>query len=325
MIWVEILDRHRDVVARHRCDGVEVRIGRGYDNDVVIDDPYVAPQHLRVFRGDDGTLVAEDLGSASGLRIDGGRAQPRVVVDGDHPLRIGRTLVRIREADHAVAPERVAAPPARMWPRALALAAAVVALESLSLWLTQTSEPKMSRHALTLVTVAGVVLVWTTVWAILNRIFTGHARFERHLVIALAALLAFSLIDELVDMGAFALSWRMLADFSYVGLWMLFAALCYFHLREIGPAHRRLKAIVVFGLGTAAIATQTLAQYQYEKGPWVSRESYVRKLYPPSVRLVAPQDDASFFTGVERLQADLDRARKEETPTDGNSGLGGDD
>ena len=325
MIWVEILGRHRDVVARHRCDGPEVRIGRGYDNDVVVDDPYVAPRHLRIFRGDDGALVAEDLGSRNGLRAEDGRALPRVAVDGDRPLRIGRTLLRIREADHAVAPERVAPPVARMWPRALGLATAVFALELLTVWLNQTAEPKLSRQVLVLVAIAAVVLVWTTGWALLNRIFAGHARFERHLVIALTALLAFSIVAELVDIGAFALSWRLLADFSYIGAWMLFAALCFFHLREIGPARLKLKAAVVFGLGAAAVATQTLSQYQYETGPWVSRQTYVRKLYPPFMRIVAPENDAAFFAGAERLQADLDRARKEETPATGSGGFDADD
>ena len=325
MIWVEILGRHREVVARHRCDGAEVRIGRGYDNDVVVDDPYVAPRHLRVFRGDDGTLVAEDLGSASGLRVEDGRAQPRVTVDGDHPLRIGRTLLRIREMDHAVAPERIALPVARVWPLAIALAAAVIALELFSSWLNQTAESKMSRQALVIVAIVAVVLVWTTGWAILNRIFAGHARFERHLVIALTALLVFSIVAELVDMTAFALSWRLLADFSYIGGWMLFAALCFAHLREIGPARLKLKATIVFGLGAAAIATQTLSQYQYETGPWVSRQTYLRKLYPPFIRLVAPQDDAAYFAGAQRLQADLERARKEEMPTGGSAGIDSDD
>ena len=46
VIWVEVLSRHHDVVARHRCVGPEVHIGRGYDNDVVIDDPYVAARHV---------------------------------------------------------------------------------------------------------------------------------------------------------------------------------------------------------------------------------------------------------------------------------------
>ena len=37
MIWVEVLSRHRDVAARFRVAGDEAHIGRGYDNDVVID------------------------------------------------------------------------------------------------------------------------------------------------------------------------------------------------------------------------------------------------------------------------------------------------
>jgi pSer/pThr/pTyr-binding forkhead associated (FHA) protein len=57
MIWVEILSRHRDIAARFRIAAPEARIGRGYDNDVIIDDPYVAAQHLRVFRDEAGQLV----------------------------------------------------------------------------------------------------------------------------------------------------------------------------------------------------------------------------------------------------------------------------
>jgi hypothetical protein len=66
MIWVEILSRHRDVAARVRVMGDEASIGRGYDNDVIVDDPYVAAHHLRVFRDAAGKLIAQDLGSANG-------------------------------------------------------------------------------------------------------------------------------------------------------------------------------------------------------------------------------------------------------------------
>ena len=54
MMWVEILSRQRDVISRFRIDGPEARIGRGYDNDVVVEDPYVAAQHLRIFRDEAG-------------------------------------------------------------------------------------------------------------------------------------------------------------------------------------------------------------------------------------------------------------------------------
>lgn len=323
MIWVEILGRHGEVVARHRCEGWETYIGRGYDNDVVVDDPTVAPRHLRVFRGEDGRLVAEDQGSANGVYVDDAGPQRHVVVDGNRPLRIGRTLLRIREASYAVAPERRAAPIVHLWPRAIALAAAVVALESFLAWLGDTSERKVARYVLPLGILVVLTLAWTSAWAVLTRIFAGHARFERHLVIALTALLVFSVADEIIDFLAFAFSWRFLADYAYVGAWAFLATLCYLHLREIGLSRLNLKASVVFGLATAAVAAQTLAQMELK--PWTARQSYLRDVKPPFMRLVAPQDDATFFGDAEQLKAKLDRARKEEQAAGGLPGFDSDD
>jgi hypothetical protein len=109
MIWVEILSRHRDVTSRVQIAGRSATVGRGYDNDVIVDDPYVAPHHLRVSRGEAGELVAEDLGSANGTYLDGGKARiTRAVIDGAKPLRIGQTLLRVRSSAYAVEPERMA-------------------------------------------------------------------------------------------------------------------------------------------------------------------------------------------------------------------------
>src|ERR1700757_864081 len=109
MIWVEILSRHRDIASRFRFAGPQVSIGRGYDNDVIVDDPYVAARHLRVFRDDDGRLIAEDLGSANGTFLDGGKTRlPRILVDGTRPIRIRQTLLRFRQPGYEVEPERVA-------------------------------------------------------------------------------------------------------------------------------------------------------------------------------------------------------------------------
>jgi len=323
VIWVEILGRHGDVLSRHRCDGVETRIGRAYDNDVVLDDPTVAPHHLRVWRGDDGQLVAEDAGSANGVYVDAAGPLQRIAVDGDRPLRIGRTLVRIREASHAVAPEHRAVPVVRTWGRALALAVAVIVLETSLAWLGETTERKVSHYVLPLGILAFLTLAWTAAWAILTRIFAGHARFERHLVIALSALLVFSLVDEFVDAAAFAFSARVLADYAYVGAWLLLAALCYFHLREIAPVRLRLKAAVVFGLGFTAVAAQTLAQSELR--PWNARQTYLHDLKPPFMRAVTPEDAPAFFDEAGRLKAKLDRARKEESVTGGMPGLDDED
>jgi signal transduction histidine kinase len=103
MIWVEVLSRHHDVLSRHRCDD-DASIGRAYDNDVVLDDPYVAPHHVRLAREADGALYAEDLGTVNGISTGPrARRQSRVPLDGREVLHVGRTLLRVRDDGHGFA------------------------------------------------------------------------------------------------------------------------------------------------------------------------------------------------------------------------------
>jgi pSer/pThr/pTyr-binding forkhead associated (FHA) protein len=67
LAWVEVLDAHGHVRARHRIDAVPAIIGRGYGCDVLLDDPWVSPVHARLYRDLDGSFVLEDAGSENGL------------------------------------------------------------------------------------------------------------------------------------------------------------------------------------------------------------------------------------------------------------------
>ena len=137
------------MATRLRFAGPEVRVGRGYDNDVVIDDPYVAARHLRVFRDEEGQLVAEDLGSVNGLYLDrDSRRRARILIDPERPLRVGYTLVRVRGPGYAMKGERVAAAQVHGMGLVLtvALAAAVLGITLMTLWLSETGEPRASRY-----------------------------------------------------------------------------------------------------------------------------------------------------------------------------------
>ena len=149
MIWVEVLSRQRDVAERFRIAGPEARIGRAYDNDVIVDDPYVAAHHLRIFRDESGQLVAEDDGSANGTFLDRGKDRlTRVNIDGTKPIRIGQTLLRVRESNHAVEPERLARPERGIAPIVgiAVLGLAIVGIDALKIWLTQTTDPRLSSY-----------------------------------------------------------------------------------------------------------------------------------------------------------------------------------
>ncbi len=263
MIWVEILSRHRDVIARVRIAGPEARIGRGYDNDVIVDDPYVAAHHLRVFRDEAGQLIAEDMGSVNGTFLDGGKSrQARIVVDGAKPIRIGQTWLRIRAIDHEVERERVARPERGILPflGIAALGGMTLGIYMLKIWLTQTSEPRVSTYLTPSLTIIASVLVWAGLWALLSRIFSGRSRFLRHLLIVLAGAFLLSLYNEFAQVSAFAWTWPLASTYQYVAIWSILAAMCFFHLREVGPARLWLKGAIVTTVLVTVIAAQTLQQ-----------------------------------------------------------------
>jgi hypothetical protein len=288
-----------------------VHVGRAYDNDVVLDDPYVAPRHLRIARDESGALIAEDLGSSNGLFADRSTSRlPRLPIDGDRPFRIGHTLLRVREASHAVGPERTAAPQRGGWLAPLVLAAVIIGIEIVSLKLNEVSEPKLSRYLFPIVALV-VVLAWSAAWAVLARIFSGQAHFLRNLVIALGGLLAYSLYNELVDVSVFGFAWRGLVSYQSVGAWCLLAATCFFHLREVGPTHLRVKAAGVAALAAVAIVMQLLGQSDFFGT--VDRDAPTRRLLPPVFRLSPVQPANTFFSDVVRLQARLDRDRADQT------------
>jgi hypothetical protein len=55
--FVETLARNGDVLHRHQVRELPIRLGRGYDNDYIIDDDYVAANHAVIEAGEQGGLV----------------------------------------------------------------------------------------------------------------------------------------------------------------------------------------------------------------------------------------------------------------------------
>jgi hypothetical protein len=318
MIWVELLTRHRDVSARFRINAREFSIGRGYDNDVIVDDSYVAARHVRVFHDEAGQLVAEDLGSANGMYLDARKGKrsrlARTVVDGNVPIRIGQTLIRIRETSHAVEHERPAGSTRRFAPlvAAVALGLGLLGFGALSLWLAQTSEPHLSDYLVPLLTLIGIALGWIGLWSLLSRLFSGQSRFLRHVVIAEVAVLAFWIYDELAQVSAFSLTSPVAYSYEYIAAWLAFAAMCFLHLREVGRTHLVAKGIVVAVLLVAVLAVTTVQRS--EAFARSGRQTVVHVLMPPALRLVPLQDESAFFADVGKLRTDVNDDRAKAKP-----------
>jgi Inner membrane component of T3SS, cytoplasmic domain len=310
MIWVEILSRHRDVAGRFRVNSPEISIGRGYDNDVIIDDPYVAAQHIRVFRDDAGQLVAEDLGSANGMYLDSSKSRSaRVVVDGMQPIRIGHTYLRIREIGHVVERERLAGRGRGVVPilGALVLGLVLLGLYALNIWSSQTSEWHLSDYLIPSLLLVGAAAIWVGLWALLSRLFSSRSQFLRHLVVAEAGLLAFWAYSEFAQFSAFAVAWPGAFTYGYIASWLILAVMCFLHLREVGRTHVWTKGIAVAALFATAVAVQTLQRSEAFANS--GRQSTVQVLLPPGMRMVPLRDEAAFLDDISKLKSTLDDDR----------------
>jgi pSer/pThr/pTyr-binding forkhead associated (FHA) protein len=315
MIWIEILSRQRDIAARFRIAGPEAHIGRGYDNDVIVDDPFVAASHLRVFRNEAGQLIAEDMGSVNGMFLDGSRSRAaQIVINGKDTIRIGHTSIRVRDTSHEVERERVAPPDRHVLPIVLAvtLGIAVLGFYALRVWLTQTGEPRATIYVTPMLTIVVSILMWAGFWALLSRVFSGRSRFLLNLFIALACTAALLLYVELAKVAAFAWTLPSIGAYEYVATWSIVALACFFHLRAVGRTRLWLKGAVVAALLVTMIAVLTLQQSEAFSDS--GRQQASHQLLPPAFRAVPLQDENAFFGDIVRLKAKLDGDRTKPRP-----------
>jgi pSer/pThr/pTyr-binding forkhead associated (FHA) protein len=137
LIHIEVLNRHGEVAFRHATRTLPVRIGRAYDNDLILEDPYVGPYHAVVERTPAGELELVDAGSRNGLfRASSQLRLVREQVDPAARYRAGKTEFRIRSSAHPVVEERIDRPAGALRePLAAALAVlAVVAILFFDAW-----------------------------------------------------------------------------------------------------------------------------------------------------------------------------------------------
>ncbi|MEZ5581941.1 MAG: FHA domain-containing protein [Candidatus Competibacteraceae bacterium] len=96
--WLEVLDQAGHVVQRLTLTHLPLTIGRSYENDVIVDDPYVSPVHLRLWRCRRPADPLRDAGRVSGLYRERERVT-QVELRSGTELRIGHTRLRYRDKD----------------------------------------------------------------------------------------------------------------------------------------------------------------------------------------------------------------------------------
>lgn len=318
VIFLEVLEGDA-VHTRHRLERFPVTVGRGYANDVILDDPKVSPAHLRIERTEDGALMVRDMGSRNGtFRMEPWARLAEMTLAQDARVMVGDTVLRFRgrgyDVPEALAAEAPVGPRQRIFERPqtfLASLGAAMAASLISSYLTSYDKTDWGELLFSMLLPTALALAWAGAWSIASRIARRQFHYRAHGAIGSLVLLGFISIPGFTMILSFTLGWeathQLLALSLYMALvgWGLF-----WHLRYVTRwDSRRLGAMVtavVLGFGTLIQAQALLGNEDFS-----TSLQFPRSLLPASFRLVPASTVDEFFQETVDLQKQVDELAKE--------------
>lgn len=194
---LEIIPHTGDEQVTHRViEQFPLTVGRSFNNDVILSDPHISPQHLRIgYEGEQWTVT--DLGSANGFSVNGTHAAKETLpLKSGDTLRIGHTELRLFAPHHPVTEAvrlQKAHPvyawlnrPFAVWGCFFIAFAVLQGWAYLEIW---TEEIKMVLAG-TAAATAGSIMLWATLWSVAGRLIRRKPHFKSHLTIASLYLIA---------------------------------------------------------------------------------------------------------------------------------------
>jgi len=307
--FIETLARNGDVLHRHRVDKLPITIGRGYNNDFILDDAHTAPNHAVVELAEDGALVMRDLGSQNGIVVHGKR-QASVPISGTTVVRLGHTRLRVRDAAFPVEAE-ITDTTMHAWEGgvpALAGMALIALFVGITEALSDTGAFQAIRYLLVIASGIGAGMVWSGIWALANRLFAGHARLGRHLFILGSGLVAIGAWKALSSVLAYAWSAEVFTRYGNHVVMLILVVMIYNHLRTVKPHKPRafISSCAVF----LALGSGLILMRNYEGAGRLRDELYMSVILPPAVRHSKDHSVDEFMGDAAKLKAAADEARK---------------
>jgi len=310
---LEVLDRDGHVKHYLNVTAWPIGAGRALDNQLVLDDGYIAAHHFRIDTDDNGVYV--QVGETiNGLRADGRNlASGERVKVGDGPLRlgVGDSHLFLRLASHAVAPEQPLRKPRSFWHAAwppLVAGVLVLAVLLFNTWLDTDPDDVTRSLGTVLMSMLVAAVVWCSGWSLVSKIFTRRSHFWWHVKVMLIGVLAIDIVGAALHLISFSFSWPAASDFTFVFTYAIVATMLYFHVLGIEPkrvGRIRATAFAMFIAGTALSLW-----FNQQNRDQLGEELYMNHLFPPALRLAKPLDTNAFVKGLSSLKPSLDDKAK---------------
>lgn len=304
-IIIEEVNRLGHVISRHKHDQLPITVGRGYQNDLILSDPFVSPEHVVITESENGWLV-EDKNSENGikLKLHSTHSQANHLHSGDEII-LGRSRLRLLSPQHPVSethllPTRASLPKIISQP-AIATATVVVTLAILILDAQLTSTKQLGFDKLLANSLPTFIfaLVWAGIWTFVGRVITHRASFLPHFIAALMIFLISMLTATLTEYITYNSSGELIStliEFLIVGFSL--AGLFYINLSNSTNISRRSILVTSHSVAWSMLLVGLFMQY-VNQPEFRASPDYPTELKAPFAKLATSKTSDQFLNDSE--------------------------
>ena len=256
---IEILSLTGDErTTHHTFKKTPISIGRGLQNDIIIPDPYIDSEHVKIeYKADTQKWIIRDNKSTNGLRINNIKRLSSDIKSGD-TVKIGQTELHIFSPNHKIAKTlkikenhpllSFIEKPSSAW---LFLIVAILVLQLwsyLEIWTNERGVIIATTAAATF----GIITIWSLLWSVASRLIIHKSNFKQHASIISLYLITSVFMWYIKAYTDFLTSENWLSDIvNYSTNFILLSLLVYASLTFTSKMHQRkiLISSTLFALG----------------------------------------------------------------------------
>ena len=199
---IEIYSRAGRLLSRQRMPSDSFTVGRGYSNDLLLDDPYVKSEHMHI--------MANEYGDWRIVDVD--IPYQEAVVKSGEELLVGKTRLKIFDHSYAVAPARnvndfeSSLISSGRLVTCVGLMLLAMLLQAIEAYISSSSEVRWTIIFSEALIAGASFIIVAGFWALLSRLLRHEERFLSLLVLLLKVSVFMWLFDMLISLIGFNLN-----------------------------------------------------------------------------------------------------------------------
>lgn len=283
-------------------DAPQIRVGRGYDNDVILADPHVSPAHL-VVRNEEGGWTAEDIGGGNGMYVRKfSKVMGQTRLDSGDEIVIGRTRLRFFSPGHGVAATKLLVQthpffqriekPVNTW-SILLVCTMIFTAHVYMASIEDVSIPKLASGSLGFLFTA---FAWAGLWAFAGRMIKHKPQFAAQLSLSLLFLVTGLILTNISEYAGYAANSVIVEIiFAAVLLGGLGTAFLVGNMTLATNVSLKKRVAVCSSIFLGIIAVLTLLYYSF-KDEFNPNPVYFATLKPPFAKVLPSRSVDQFLT-----------------------------